>query len=145
MQFSCNIYKWKEKKNPHKSSSTFNLRVLYIHKVINEKKPETRSSYFEVGRFSCVWWPTRTKSQTINKAHSLLSQKINKLNIYIPTALRNKKILLRNVKKSCHSKVHCMIHTGPLVVLHFCISNLNDNNKMWKGRERGVKWSLRYQ
>lgn len=49
--------------------------------------------------FLVVWWPTRTKSQTINKAHSLLSQKINKLNIYIPTALRNKKILLRNVKK----------------------------------------------
>lgn len=31
----------KRKINHHSSSSTFNLRVLYMHKVINEKIPET--------------------------------------------------------------------------------------------------------
>lgn len=31
----------KRKKTHHSSSSTFNLRVLYMHKVINEKIPET--------------------------------------------------------------------------------------------------------
>lgn len=41
MQFSYNIYIWKEEKKHHSSSSTFNLRVLYMHKVINEKIPET--------------------------------------------------------------------------------------------------------
>lgn len=66
---------------------------------------QLRSSYFEVGRFNFLVYDG---PQTINKAHSLLSQKINKLKHLYSNCFERKKIMQRKVKSKLVT-VRCIV------------------------------------